>query len=222
MTSVTTIEPGLKTSLAEMLQLLGRTTDAMIAIDAELRIIAWNESATALLGHDAADVLGKPCQEILCWSDRCGDTVCDHSCPASSRGEPDEIIETRDVLGRSATGRKLWLNASTIVPPIALRDQCRLVHLVREIALPPELERLIAEKVQGSSLDTTDRSERLDVLTAREREVLDLLTEGLDGAAIAAQLFVSPATVRNHIQHILAKLGVHSRVEAVSLALRSR
>jgi LuxR family maltose regulon positive regulatory protein len=52
--------------------------------------------------------------------------------------------------------------------------------------------------------------------------VLQLLTEGLDGAAIAQRLFLSPATVRNHIQHILDKLGVHSRVEAVALALRRR
>jgi LuxR family maltose regulon positive regulatory protein len=52
--------------------------------------------------------------------------------------------------------------------------------------------------------------------------VLQLLTDGLDGPAIAKQLFLSPATVRNHIQHILAKLGVHSRVEAVALALRRR
>ncbi|MCP4961540.1 MAG: response regulator transcription factor [Actinomycetia bacterium] len=58
------------------------------------------------------------------------------------------------------------------------------------------------------------------MLTPREREVLKLLTEGFDGGAIAETLFVSPATVRNHIQHILNKLGVHTRVEAVAFALR--
>ncbi len=58
------------------------------------------------------------------------------------------------------------------------------------------------------------------MLTNREREVLNLLAEGLDGAAIAERLVLSPATVRNHIQHILARLDVHSRAEAVALALR--
>ncbi|MDK1104428.1 MAG: response regulator transcription factor, partial [Actinomycetota bacterium] len=126
------------------------------------------------------------------------------------------------VLGRSASGRTLWLSASTIVPPIELRDECRLVHLIREVSLPPELERVIVERLDGWSPGTDQRDDRLDVLTPREREVLQLLTEGLDGARIAKRLFLSQATVRNHIQHILAKLGVHSRVEAVAFALRRR
>jgi len=221
MASVTTIEPGLEGSLVELLEVLGRTTDAMVAIDGQLRIIAWNDAATTLLGYDAATALGRPCHEILCWRNRCGDTVCDGNCPANAPGEPDELIDTQEVLGISATGRTLWLSASSIVPPPELREHCRLVHLVREISLPPELERLIAERLQGWSSGTPSRNAALDVLTPRERDVLHLLTEGLDGAAIAEELFVSPATVRNHIQHILGKLGVHNRTEAVALALRN-
>jgi DNA-binding NarL/FixJ family response regulator len=148
--------------------------------------------------------------------------VCNGFCPAVLPGEPDQVIETREVLGRSASGKTLWLSASTIVPPAELRDRCRLVHLIREVALPPELERVVVERLEGRSPATADDDDPLDVLTPRERDVLQLLTEGLDGPAIAEQLFLSPATVRNHIQHILAKLGVHSRVEAVALALRRR
>ena len=96
------------------------------------------------------------------------------------------------------------------------------MHLIREVALPPELERVVVERLDGWSPATADGDGLLDVLTPREREVLHLLTEGLDGAAIAERLFVSSATVRNHIQHILGKLGVHSRAEAVALALRRR
>jgi PAS domain S-box-containing protein len=222
MPSVTTIQSGVAEPVADLLDVLGRTSDAMLAIDGEFRIIAWNEAATTLLGYSPAEVLGKPCHEILCWNDRVGDGVCDGLCPAASPGEPDQIIETREVLGHSATGKRLWLNASTIVPPPALRDQCRLVHLIREVALPPELERFVVERLGGWSPGTADGDGRLDVLTPREGDVLRLLTEGFDGAAIAEQLFLSPATVRNHIQHILGKLGVHSRAEAVALALRRR
>ncbi len=200
--------------------MLGRTGDAMIAIDAEFRIIAWNDAATELLGYSPDDVLGRSCHEVLCWRDRCGDAVCNGLCPAASAGEPDEVIETKEVLGRSASGRTLWLSASTIVPPVELRDQCRLVHMIREVSLPPELERVVVERLEGWSPASRNGDRRLDVLTARERDVLMLLTEGFDGASIAEELFLSPATVRNHIQHILAKLGVHSRVEAVALALR--
>lgn len=59
-----------------------------------------------------------------------------------------------------------------------------------------------------------------DDLTSREREVLQLLAGGLSAAQIAARLEISPVTVRNHTQNVLTKLGAHSKLEAVSLALR--
>jgi DNA-binding NarL/FixJ family response regulator len=61
---------------------------------------------------------------------------------------------------------------------------------------------------------------RLDALTARERQVLDRLAAGSDQREIAQALFISPKTVGTHIQHILSKLGVRSRTEAVGVALR--
>ncbi|MCH8992345.1 MAG: PAS domain S-box protein [Acidobacteria bacterium] len=222
MTSMTALAPGIDGSLAELLDVLARTTDAMLAIDGDFRIIAWNDAATELLGYSPDEAVGRPCHEILCWRDRTGDAVCSSFCPAVLPGEPDQVIETREVLGRSATGKTLWLSASTIVPPAELRDRCRLVHLIREVSLPPELERVVVERLEGWSAASAHEDGPLDVLTSRERDVLQLLSEGLDGAAIADQLFLSPATVRNHIQHILNKLGVHSRVEAVALALRPR
>lgn len=57
-------------------------------------------------------------------------------------------------------------------------------------------------------------------LTEREREVLALVAEGLTNAAIAEQLFVSVHTVRNHIANLSAKLGAHSKLEALSIAVR--
>ena len=58
-------------------------------------------------------------------------------------------------------------------------------------------------------------------LTCREREVLARLVRGEDTGAIAARMGIRPATARSHIQNVLAKLGVHSRLEAVVLAARS-
>ena len=59
-----------------------------------------------------------------------------------------------------------------------------------------------------------------DELTDREREVLALLSEGLSNAAIAERLTVSVHTVRNHIANLSAKLGAHSKLEALSIAMR--
>jgi two-component system, NarL family, response regulator LiaR len=59
-------------------------------------------------------------------------------------------------------------------------------------------------------------------LTERERDVLALMVEGLNNTQIAGRLVVSPSTIKTHVSHILSKLGVASRTEAVALALRHR
>ena len=68
-----------------------------------------------------------------------------------------------------------------------------------------------------------DRAARvLRSLTRREREVLSLLADGADNDAIAQALVISPQTVRTHIQNVLNKLGVHSRLEAASFVIRNQ
>jgi NarL family two-component system response regulator LiaR len=59
-------------------------------------------------------------------------------------------------------------------------------------------------------------------LTEREREVLALMVEGLNNTQIAGRLSVSPSTIKSHVSNILSKLGVASRTEAVTLALRNQ
>lgn len=59
-------------------------------------------------------------------------------------------------------------------------------------------------------------------LTERERVVLALVVEGLNNIQIATKLVVSPSTIKSHVSNILSKLGVSSRTEAVTLALRNR
>jgi DNA-binding NarL/FixJ family response regulator len=61
---------------------------------------------------------------------------------------------------------------------------------------------------------------KLETLTQRENEVLDLLAEGLTQDQIAGRLVISPKTAATHIQRILGKLGVRSRAQAVALVLR--
>ena len=57
-------------------------------------------------------------------------------------------------------------------------------------------------------------------LTPREREILELIAEGLTNGTIGQRLFISVNTVRNHVQNILAKLDAHSKLEALSVAIR--
>jgi two-component system response regulator NreC len=59
-----------------------------------------------------------------------------------------------------------------------------------------------------------------DMLTAREREILQLLADGMSNAEVAAKLFISQETVKSHVRHILTKLEADTRTHAVAIALR--
>jgi DNA-binding CsgD family transcriptional regulator len=74
---------------------------------------------------------------------------------------------------------------------------------------------LRVELVDGALL--LEEQRRLPRLTAREREILDLVAEGRTNAEIAERLWVSPGTVRRHLENIYAKLGVHTRTAAAAL-----
>jgi DNA-binding NarL/FixJ family response regulator len=103
----------------------------------------------------------------------------------------------------------------------APRDQ--LVGAVRTVAagdalLAPALVRRLIEDFVRRPPPGARSPTDLGGLTERELEVLALIARGLANAEIAAQLFLSEATVRTHVSHILAKLGLRDRVQAVVLA----
>ena len=100
----------------------------------------------------------------------------------------------------------------------------QLVHGVRVAAsgnalLAPTVTRRLIENFAQTAVPTVPTE--LPELTPREKEVLILLAEGLSNSEIATRLFVSDATVKTHVAHILTKMGVRDRVQAVVIAYRS-
>jgi two-component system nitrate/nitrite response regulator NarL len=73
---------------------------------------------------------------------------------------------------------------------------------------------------QGRSREGGERDLLAEQLTPRERDVLRLLVQGVSGDSLAGNLGISPNTVRTHVQSILTKLQVHSRLEAATFAVR--
>ena len=89
--------------------------------------------------------------------------------------------------------------------------------LVRAIEKVAAGETFVDPALMSALTKTRDGS---DVLTAREREILQLLADGMSNADVAAQLFISQETVKSHVRHILTKLEADTRTQAVAIALR--
>jgi DNA-binding NarL/FixJ family response regulator len=87
--------------------------------------------------------------------------------------------------------------------------------------LSPSVTSRVIERMVRQPTPDAGRDARLEDLTAREREVLELLAGGLSNAEIAAELVIEESTVKTHVKRVLEKLGVRDRVQAVIFAYES-
>src|SRR6202142_2531702 len=90
-----------------------------------------------------------------------------------------------------------------------------------EPLLPRSVILGIAQRVVAARDKTVERRQ-IEPLTPRELEVLKALSEGLSTPEICERLFIAPNTLRTHVQNIMGKLRVHSKLEAVAFAIRNR
>jgi PAS domain S-box-containing protein len=169
------------------------------------RIAFWNRSAAMSLGFSAPEVCGRSCADVLTGCDECGRPICGPGCDAGA-GVPKGVGRNFGIPTYTKDGRKVWLEVMTFTtngnesPPF-------VIHVFHDATRTKQLLRDLREHVD-------DASEDAERLTPRELEVLGLMAEGLGTAATADRLGVSRATVRNHVQNILSKLAVHTRLEA--------
>jgi len=91
-----------------------------------------------------------------------------------------------------------------------------------EIVVAPSMTLKLVQLMQGGGNATASKADGISQLTAREREILEYLAQGLGNKAIARALDISYDTVKMHVKHILAKLNLTSRVEAAVLVAEQK
>jgi PAS domain S-box-containing protein len=180
------------------------SAEVLFVVDAQQRIVAWNGHAAQTFGHERGEAIGAPCYELVGATDEAGRAFCRKGCPvitAATECRPTPTLRLR----LNNDGCAVPIEVSTIL--IANDSGTNsVVHLCRpgtSIALP------LAE---GPAFR----------LTEREQQILGRLCARETTDQMAAGLRISATTVRNHVQHLLEKLAVHSRAEAVALAYQGR
>ena len=187
-----------------LIEALATTATGAFVTDGGGRIVLWNGAAEAMLGYSEADALGRPVGALL-RGDGANRPV------DSTSAEPAPLF---DMLVHGKAGTDIWIGVLALKLAHARTGTCLVVHLFRDISL---LKSSDAAAPNGATANGAAAP-----LTRREREILKLMGDGLNTAAMARRLHLSRATIRNHVQNILLKLDVHSRLEAVALGRRHR
>lgn len=218
--------------------MLDRTADGALLADESGRVVLWNKAAERLLGLRAADVIGHPCHEVMRGVTLSGHPFCSPDCAVGHRLGCGGGVRNFDIQARTKGGKTVWLNVSSLPVPSRKKDRFLFAHLFRVIEKQAKIRHLVDElhsvlsasderPAPGGKQSAAHRAISPDPqslipttlpLSRREREILHHLAMGERTSRIADVLCISPATVRNHLQHIFAKLGAHSRLEALAVA----
>jgi PAS domain S-box-containing protein len=205
---------------------LKSTTVASFASDESGCITVWNQAAEALLGHEARRVVGKRCFDVMRGRDLFGNRFCGESCAVRKMQRHGEPIHPYEFEVMNHDGKMIKVRCSVIVAPNVRPHRFNLIHLIEPLGLAPEID--VNESVRPYAAATYRPSalgERKAVspdpiqrLTTREIEVLRLMAGGTSTNDIARALGIQASTVKNHIQHILEKLGAHTKLQAACVA----
>jgi DNA-binding CsgD family transcriptional regulator len=176
-----------------------RSGDALFSFDAGLTILSWNRAMEELTGVPREEAVGRRCWEVLGGHDERGNVVCHAGCAIARLAREDWPVRCQDLLVKAPEGKR-----RVGMCTLALDDSDRRLFL--HVMVP-----------RG---EIASPRAALVSLTPRQRQVLELLADGVPAKVIATRLTLAEATVRNHIRAILSALDTHSQLEAIAKARR--
>jgi PAS domain S-box-containing protein len=209
---------------------LESSADGAFVVDEELRIVFANQSAQRMLGFRLDGAPHRYCYRILRGRNDQGRLLCHEFCPVAKDIFSGARVSSFDLQVPTKTEGKRWLNMSIFRYSGKRNGTPYIVHLFRDITQKKRdarfVERVVeAAKHYGGVQPDSNSDQKLarqyGELTRRERQVLTLLVEGHGTREIAQHLSISVNTTRNHVQQILQKLDVHTRLEAVIYAINN-
>lgn len=200
--------------------LSARTADAVFVVDPDQRIVHWDARAETLTGLLAEEMVGRPCYQALRGECEGGGLLYKGGCPVMALARAGHAVPSYDMRIDTRLAGKRWVSVSVLSVD---SDDGRpyLVHLLRDAQKAHDALEMARDLVRlswnGENASTTHH-EVVPELTPRQAEVLGLLAEGRSVKEICAALYLSKATVRNHVRALLQALGAHSQLEAVAAA----
>lgn len=182
-----------------------------------------NTRAETLFGVSGDECVGRPCYDIIKGRKPSGAQFCSHSCVVRRLASHGREIEPFPLRIPRNGGRDEHVRVVVIAAhatPQSRPEDLLYVHCIVDDARHERFKKYLSKVVRRSPHAIGDDL-TLDAfqLTQREREILKLLADDETLHGIAHRLNLSYATIRNHVQHILGKLGVHSILEAVAFYL---
>jgi PAS domain S-box-containing protein len=202
-------------------RLLAAAPDSVFVTTADNRIVLWNRAVERLMGYRGRDVVGRACRDVLAARTSAGSPRCLTGCDIAPALAVDGLDQSFEMQTRTKNGEARWLAVTAFAVTDTDRRMPLVVHVLRDVTSGKRLHRLLGERRSGAP-PAAGTTSPLGGLTGRELQVLRLLAAGVGTAASAVRLGVSRATIRNHVQNIFGKLGVHTRLEAVAHATRHR
>ena len=179
-------------------------------------IVHWDAQMESLTGALAEETLGKRCYEAVMGESEGGQPFCAHGCSVMHLAQAHRPVSSYEMRIKTRSGAKRWVSVSNLT--VETDEGPYLVHLLRDAQGTHDALEMAKGLIQLSSKEEAPAPTRKDVpaLTPRQLEVLKLLSEGKNAKEIGSELYLSQATVRNHVRALFQALEAHSQLDVLA------